>query len=97
MCQAKCGRTLYRFERPVESERRPAPLPRLWSIGVVQDPNQILSVETGTLLRLIQQPATTSFVGTFVLFADYFQILFARVHVHLSSVSCSRPLGYIFI
>ena len=63
-------------------------LRRSW---VVQDPDQVLAVQSSPFLRLIQQPASTLFIGSAVLLHEFFQILLARVHVHLSWVSCFAP------
>ena len=68
-----------------------SPLPRPWLKRVVQNPDQVLPVQAGTLLSLIQQPAPALLVGSVVLLADLLQVLLARVHVHLSWVSCFAP------
>jgi len=52
--------------------------------------------EDGPLLRLIQQPASTLFIGSAVLFAEFLQVLLPRVHVHLIMGVMSRVLsGYV--
>src|ERR1039457_3153172 len=68
-----------------------SPFPPPWPERMVQHPDQVLAVQVGPLLCFIEQTATARFVGSAILLADLFQILLARVHVHLSWVSCFAP------
>src|SRR6476620_9307558 len=63
----------------------------------IQDPDQVLSVVSGALLRLIQQPAPATVVCLAVLLSYLGKILLASVHVHLLEVPCPTPIRVTFL
>jgi hypothetical protein len=64
---------------------------------VVQDPNEVLAMETSTFLGFVQEAAPFTLVRLAILLTNRFQILLARVHIHPYWVAHRTPLlGYIF-